>query len=171
MKKQEKGSAGSSSGSHDDFRRRGSGCVQSASWGISIIRIPAAVPASAPRKRGAEDPSGPEAVPQESSTNAGMEQDALVDPLARPGGAKRLGEEYPKDGYQAVEEAKQQKINLVEIFVETMEDETIKIATLDGKIQMRICGEAVDFFILRQTKQSYWKRQRDELTLEESFLN
>ena len=81
---------------------------------------PAAAPTSASRKRGAEDPSGPEAVPQESSTNAGMEQDALVDPLARPGGTKRLGGEYPEDGYQTVEEAKQQEINLVENLVETM---------------------------------------------------
>ena len=44
-------------------------------------------------------------MPQDSSMSAGMEHDDSVDPLVRQGGIKRLGEEYPEDGYQTTEEA------------------------------------------------------------------
>lgn len=100
---------------------------------------PSVTPTSTPRNRGAEDPPGSEAVPQDSSTSAGADQDDFVDPLARPGGIKRLREEYPEDGYQTTEEANQQRINLVEDLVEAMEDDATKNITLGGEIRMRIC--------------------------------
>ena len=90
--------------------------------------------------------------------------------MARPGGTKRLGEEYPEDGYQTVEEAKQQKINLVEDLVETMEDETIKIATLDGEIPMRICEETVDLSYVATAEAELLEEATGEPMLEESFL-
>ena len=62
----------------------------------------------------------------------------------RPERAKRLGEDHSEDEYQTVQESKQQRIGLIESVVEAMEDETVKIATLEGKLQMRICEEAVD---------------------------
>lgn len=97
-----------------------------------------------------------------------MEQDAPVDPLARPEGIKRLGEDYPEDGYQTTQEAKQQRIGLVENMIEAMEDETVKIATLYGELQMRICEEAVGLSYIATAEAELWKKRWGRRTLEES---
>ena len=64
--------------------------------------------------------------------------------MARSGGAKRLAEKDPEDGFQKAEEAKEQRINLVEDLVDAMEDEAVQIDTVNGKIQMCSCEELVD---------------------------
>ena len=55
-----------------------------------------------------------------------------------------MGEDYPEDGYQTVQETNHQRINLAEHMIGAMEDETVTIATLDGELQMDICGAAID---------------------------
>ena len=67
-----------------------------------------------------------------------------MEPLVRPERSKVSGEDHSEDEYQTVQESKQERIGLIESVVEAMEDETVKIATLEGKLQMRICEEAVD---------------------------
>jgi hypothetical protein len=93
----------------------------------------------------------PEEAPQEPSADAGVGQDAPMDSLVRPepdvkkptpfiqkgsvsrAVAKRSGEDHSEDEYQTVQESKQQRIGFIGSVVEAMENETVKIGTLEGK--------------------------------------
>ena len=79
-----------------------------------------------------------------------MQYEDSSDPLARSGGAKRPAEKDPEasrwrtgaeDGYRKADEAKEQKLNLVEDLVDTLEEEAVQIHTGNGEVQMRICEE------------------------------
>ena len=67
-----------------------------------------------------------------------------MDPLVRPDTTKRSGGDHSDDEYQTVQEPQQQRIEFNGSIAEAMEDETVKIKTLEGKLQMRICKETVD---------------------------
>jgi len=104
------------------------------------------------KKRAADGQLEPEEAPQEPSVDAGVGQDAParigqdapMDPLVWPVRNKGSVEDHSEDEYHTVQESKQQRIGLIESVVEAMEDETVTLATLEGKLQMRICEEAVD---------------------------
>ena len=115
-------------------------------------------PASSPetRKRQAESQAEPEAAQERVQPDVTV-PDVIADPLQDPmfssfGSAKRLGEEYPQDGYQTLQEAKQQRVNLVDVVVEAMEEATTKIRTLDSDLQMTICEEKIDLSYLENAQ-------------------
>ena len=118
---------------------------------------PASSPA--PRKRQAESQAEPEVVQdqglQEAATaqpDAGMDQNAgeVASPLslARPDGVKRMGEDYPQDGYQTIQESKQQRIGMLDVIVENLEESIPTIRTLDYELPMATCEEKVDLSYL-----------------------
>ena len=67
-----------------------------------------------------------------------------MDHLVRPDTMKRSGGDHSDDEYQTVQESKQQRIGFIGSVVEAMEDETVKIETPEGELQMRICEEIAD---------------------------
>ena len=82
-----------------------------------------------------------------------MQQDDPPDPLARSGGTKRAAEGDPEgirwrtgaeDGRRQEYEAKEQRLNLVEDLVDTLEEEAVQVHTGNGGVQMRICEEPLD---------------------------
>ena len=53
--------------------------------------------------------------------------DVIAEPLQDPtfwnfGSAKSFSKEYPQDGYQTLQETKQQRVNLVDVVVEVIEE-------------------------------------------------
>ena len=54
-----------------------------------------------------------------------------------------MGEDYPQDGYQTIQEAKQQRTGMLDVIVENLEESIPTIWTLDYELQMATCEERV----------------------------
>ena len=127
--------------------------VGGSSWSSSSA--PAYSPES--RKRKVESQAEPLVTPDHGSTSDPVQPDVVVDPMQGPefwkfGSTQRFGEVYPQHGYQTMQEAKQQRINLADVVIDEMEKCTTTIRTLNDDLEMIICEEKVDRSYVENTQ-------------------
>lgn len=95
--------------------------------------------------------------PDQGRASDPVQPDAVVDPMQGPefwrfGSTKRLREKYPQDGYQTMQETKQQNINVVDVVVEEMEKCATTVRMLNDGLEMITCEEKVDLSYLTNTQ-------------------